>query len=125
MSAKEKILLITGASSDVGIALLPEIYSRYEYLYLQYRTMNDSLKRLIEDIGAEGKVVGMCAIDKELHDVMLISIDGTVIRIDTAGISQMGRSTSGVKVMRLDEDVKIATFARIDSDTEEDDEEEN
>ncbi len=72
-----------------------------------------------------GKVVGMCAIDKELHDVMLISIDGTVIRIDTAGISQMGRSTSGVKVMRLDEDVKIATFARIDSDTEEDDEEEN
>ena len=57
MSAKEKILLITGASSDVGIALLPEIYSRYEYLYLQYRTMNDSLKRLIEDIGAEGKVL--------------------------------------------------------------------
>ena len=50
---------------------------------------------------------------------MVISIDGTVIRIDTSGISQMGRSTSGVKVMTLDEDVNISTIAKVPSQDEE------
>ena len=50
---------------------------------------------------------------------MLISDDGTVIRIDVSGISQMGRSTSGVKVMKLDEDVNIATIAKAPSQDDE------
>ncbi len=66
-----------------------------------------------------GNVSGMCVINKEHHDIMLISIDGTVIRIDTGDISQMGRSTSGVKVMRLEEDVNIATIAKVPSAPEE------
>ena len=66
-----------------------------------------------------GALSGMCVIEKEKDDIMVISIDGTVIRIDTSGISQMGRSTSGVKVMTLDEDVNISTIAKVPSQDEE------
>ena len=66
-----------------------------------------------------GELAGMCVIEKEKDDIMVISIDGTVIRIDTSGISQMGRSTSGVKVMTLDEDVNISTIAKVPSQDEE------
>ena len=69
-----------------------------------------------------GAVRGICAIDKDKHDVMLITADGTVIRMDAAAISSMGRSTVGVKLMRLDEDINIAAIARIDSAAAEEDE---
>lgn len=69
-----------------------------------------------------GVVRGLCCIDKEENDVMMISSDGTVIRMDAGGISTMGRSTSGVKVMRLDDEIKIAAIAKVSStDDDEDD----
>lgn len=69
-----------------------------------------------------GVVRGLCCIDKTENDVMMISDDGTVIRMDAAGISTMGRSTSGVKVMRLDEDIKIATITKVNSADEDEEE---
>lgn len=71
-----------------------------------------------------GMISGMCVIDKATHDIMMISADGTVIRIDTNDISQMGRSTSGVKVMNLKDEVKIATIAKAPSQEDDDLEEE-
>ena len=53
---------------------------------------------------------------------MMISSDGTVIRMDAGGISTMGRSTSGVKVMRLDDDIKIAAIAKVSSTDDDEDE---
>lgn len=69
-----------------------------------------------------GFVTGIVCIDKEENDVMIISDDGVVIRMEASGISTMGRSTSGVKVMRLDDDIKIAAIAKItkENDAEED-----
>ena len=69
-----------------------------------------------------GVVRGLCCIDKEENDVMMISSDGTVIRMDAGGISTMGRSTSGVKVMRLDDDIKIAAIAKVSSTDDDEDE---
>ncbi len=69
-----------------------------------------------------GFVTGIVCIDKDENDVMMISDDGVVIRMEASGISTMGRSTSGVKVMRLDDDIKIAAIAKI---TKENDAEEN
>ncbi len=68
-----------------------------------------------------GDVCGLCCIDKDENDVMMISDDGTVIRMDAAGISTMGRSTSGVKVMRLDEEIRISAIAKVPSDEDEED----
>ncbi|WP_153595470.1 DNA gyrase C-terminal beta-propeller domain-containing protein, partial [Streptococcus suis] len=40
---------------------------------------------------------------------------GVIIRTSVANISQTGRSTMGVKVMRLNDEAKIMTFALVDA----------
>ena len=44
---------------------------------------------------------------------MIIKDTGVMIRTNVANISQTGRSTMGVKVMRLDQDAKIVTFTTV------------
>lgn len=46
----DKILLITGASSDVGVSLLKKIYRDYSVIYLHYSHMNDKLQEAIDEI---------------------------------------------------------------------------
>lgn len=57
----DKVLLVTGASSDVGIKLVQDIYKEYKRVYLQFRTMNEQLKTLIREIGEETEVVPLQA----------------------------------------------------------------
>lgn len=52
-----KILLVTGASSDVGTQLIKEVYKEYDVIYVQYHHMNDLLQQLIEEIREEVKIV--------------------------------------------------------------------
>ncbi len=59
-----------------------------------------------------GKLVGMKLVCDD-DDVMLISSDGTIIRIKVQDISVLGRATQGVTLMRLDEGVKVMAVARI------------
>ena len=47
------------------------------------------------------------------EDLMVITDTGVMIRTNVANISQTGRSTMGVKVMRLDENAKIVTFTTV------------
>ena len=47
------------------------------------------------------------------EDLMIINDTGVMIRTNVANISQTGRSTMGVKVMRLDQDAKIVTFTTV------------
>ena len=47
------------------------------------------------------------------EDLMIITDKGVMIRTNVANISQTGRSTMGVKVMRLDQDAKIVTFTTV------------
>ncbi|UUM61674.1 DNA gyrase subunit A [Streptococcus suis] len=49
------------------------------------------------------------------EDIMVITDTGVIIRTSVANISQTGRSTMGVKVMRLDQEAKIMTFALVDA----------
>lgn len=53
---------------------------------------------------------------------MLITINGILIRMDVNDISIIGRSTQGVRLIRLSEDELVATVARVkkDEETEED-----
>jgi len=67
-----------------------------------------------------GKMVGLKPVDDE-NDVMIISSDGTIIRMETSGITTIGRATQGVKVMRLRDNDKVVAFEvveREDSDGE-------
>ena len=51
--------------------------------------------------------------DFKIGDLMIITDTGVMIRTNVANISQTGRSTMGVKVMRLDQDAKIVTFTSV------------
>lgn len=69
-----------------------------------------------------GNVIGIGTVtDKD--DIMLITSEGVVIRTNAEGISSMGRSTMGVRLMRLDEGVKVVSIARTEREDEEQDEE--
>ena len=64
-----------------------------------------------------GDVVGAKAV-KDGRDVMLITNEGIIIRIGVDTISQLGRVTSGVKLMNLDikKKVRIASIAKVRED---------
>ncbi len=47
----EKVLLVTGASSDVGMTLLDEYAKGYDHLFLHYRTMNGRLQEISKELG--------------------------------------------------------------------------
>ena len=55
----------------------------------------------------------------EDEDIILITDDGTVIRMPVAGISVLGRNTQGVRLMRVDEGSKVVCVARPEADEEE------
>jgi len=46
-------------------------------------------------------------------EVMMISSEGTIIRLEISGISRMGRNTQGVTLMRIREDTKLVTVAKV------------
>jgi DNA gyrase subunit A len=61
-----------------------------------------------------GPLAGLTTVQGN-EDIMVITDTGVIIRTSIANISQTGRSTMGVKVMRLDEEAKIMTFALVDA----------
>ena len=59
-----------------------------------------------------GPLAGLLTVTSD-EDLMIITDKGVMIRTNVANISQTGRSTMGVKVMRLDQDAKIVTFTTV------------
>ena len=59
-----------------------------------------------------GPLAGLLTVKGD-EDLMVITDTGVMIRTNVANISQTGRSTMGVKVMRLDENAKIVTFTSV------------
>ena len=59
-----------------------------------------------------GNVVGAKAVD-DSREVMLITTEGIIIRLQCSDISNLGRITSGVKLINLDEGIKVATIAKV------------
>lgn len=55
----DKVLLVTGASSDVGVELIRRIYRDYRMVWCQYRSMNEKLESLMRDIGSETAIQGI------------------------------------------------------------------
>ena len=67
-----------------------------------------------------GKVVDMKIVNEE-DDLLVVSDDGTIIRMAVSDISVLGRSTQGVRVMKVNDGAKVISIARTDKedDTEE------
>ena len=59
-----------------------------------------------------GNVVGVKAVDPD-NEVMLITTQGIVIRLQVNDISELGRITSGVKLIHMDDDITVASIAKV------------
>ncbi|HGK0553410.1 DNA gyrase subunit A [Streptococcus pneumoniae] len=59
-----------------------------------------------------GLLAGLMTVQGD-EDLMIITDTGVMIRTNLANISQTGRATMGVKVMRLDQDAQIVTFTTV------------
>jgi len=64
-----------------------------------------------------GDLVSMRAVTGE-EDLMIITTGGVIIRMDVADISSMGRSTQGVKLIKLNDEEFVATVAVVEKDDE-------
>ncbi|HLQ72924.1 MAG TPA: DNA gyrase subunit A [Bacillota bacterium] len=90
----------------------------------EYRVTNRGGKgvftcRLTEDTG---EVVAVKTVDGT-EDIMLITVGGVLIRIPVESISQTGRNTQGVRLIRLQNDEEVATIAKVIHEDDEEDEE--
>ncbi|WP_244359970.1 DNA gyrase subunit A [Dolosigranulum pigrum] len=70
-----------------------------------------------------GPLVALKTVDGT-EDIMMVTDQGIMIRFDAQDISQTSRSTQGVRLMRLEDESRVATVAKIDFD-DTDDESEN
>ena len=59
-----------------------------------------------------GEVIGVKAVNDD-HEIMMITTEGIIIQLRMEDISTLGRITSGVKMMNVDKDVKVARIAKV------------
>ena len=71
-----------------------------------------------------GDVVGVKAVNDD-NEIMMITTEGIIIRTAVDSISILGRNTSGVKVMNVGENVKVASIAKVREEKLEDEMEKN
>ena len=81
----------------------------------EYRVTNRGGKgvKTISVTEKTGKLVGILDV-KDKEDLMITCISGITIRMSIAQISEQGRATQGVKLIRLDEDDAIAAITNLD-----------
>lgn len=70
-----------------------------------------------------GALAGVKAVDPE-HEVMIITTEGVIIRIKVGDISVIGRNTSGVILMNVNGDIRVASVAKVRESEKNDAEEE-
>jgi len=66
-----------------------------------------------------GPVVCLKVVEED-EDLMIISAQGTIIRMDMSGISTMGRYAQGVRLINIREDDEVATLSRVQKNEESD-----
>ena len=65
-----------------------------------------------------GNVIGAKAVNEE-NEIMMITTEGIIIRVQCSDISILGRITSGVKLINLSDGVTVASFAKVREKEEE------
>jgi len=69
--------------------------------------------------GKTGYLVGLRVV-QEQQDLMIVTKEGIIIRTEIEGISQMGRVTQGVKLMKISAKDKVSALAKLDISEEDD-----
>ena len=116
----------------IVLIILTGIYLTIRVRGLQVRHLGKALKFMVKnEEGGEGEVtsfgalctalsatigtgniVGVKAVNHD-NEIMLITTEGIIIRIKVADTALLGRITSGVKLINLDENVTVASIAKV------------
>lgn len=85
----------------------------------EYRITNRGGKgvKTISVTGKTGKLVGILDV-KQGEDLMITCMSGVTIRMSVNAISEQGRATQGVKLIRLDDEDQIAAITKLDEEEE-------
>jgi DNA gyrase subunit A len=80
----------------------------------EYRLINRGGSGVINIQCSErnGKVVSICPVT-EKDDILLVSKNGIIIRVPASDISEVGRNTQGVRIMRMSPDDKVVSAVKI------------
>lgn len=66
-----------------------------------------------------GPLAGLTTVDGN-EDILLITDKGVIIRFNVDSVSQTGRATLGVRLMKMEEDTKVVTMATVEPEEDED-----
>ncbi|NQI34749.1 DNA gyrase subunit A [Streptococcus suis] len=121
----DQVVGATMISDDQEVLVLSEKGFGKRTPASEYPTKGRGGKGIITMKVAEknGPLAGLITVSGT-EDIMVITDTGVIIRTSVANISQTGRSTMGVKVMKLDQEAKIMTFALVDAAEDEENTEE-
>ena len=120
---REGDYVVGGSTSGAGAAILSITENGYgkrtltgEYTVQHRGGMGLKNYNVTDKTGA---VVDMKIVNEE-DDLLVVSDDGTIIRMAVSDISVLGRSTQGVRVMRVNDGAKVISIARTDKEEVED-----
>ena len=68
-----------------------------------------------------GPLVGLTTVDGD-EDIMLVTDRGVIIRFGIETVSQTGRSAVGVHLIKMDKGTKVATMAKVEKESDDDEE---
>lgn len=108
----QQVLAIT--TNGYGKRTDPEQYREQGRNGMGIRAMNLTEKT--------GVLAAQLAVDLD-EDIMLITDDGTIIRVHVQDVRETGRTTQGVRLMRLSENAKIVCVARAERESEDEEDE--
>jgi len=120
--ARDGGVLLTVTENGYGKKTQISEYLRGEEGIVQSRGGVGRKNQIITD--KTGKVADIKVVDDN-DDVMIISDDGTIIRMAAADISTIGRATQGVRLMRMGSEAKVISIARTEKDDEDEEDEIN
>lgn len=110
----DEVVSLVVASDDADLLVITESGFGKRTPLSEYRQTNRAGKGVITLKKNErtGPIVGAQVV-REGNEIMILSVDGIMIRMKVSEISSMGRNTQGVTLMRLDEDDRVIAVADI------------
>jgi DNA gyrase subunit A len=122
VGGKGEVIAMDVARDDMDLLVVTENGYGKRTLISQYRKTNRGAKG-VKTIGLteqKGALAGALVV-REHHELVFISVGGMVQRTSAGGISQQGRSATGVRVMNLKDDDVVSAVALVVDNGEADD----
>ena len=114
LEPEDEVVTIQMESQGEALLIVSEHGMGKRTLVSEFKAQNRGGKGVIcyKITEKTGNVIAAKAVD-EHREIMLITTEGIVIRMEVADISMLGRNTSGVKLIDMDEDVTVASMSKV------------